>query len=278
MEVQLKKRSLPAKRVARKAANGATAGKSCVAEALTNATVEEAMKKIRGEIDAEITDRTAVLNRRVGDLEKEVDEKQQQLEKLRQYLIHDEHTGLYNPKGFLTIAQHQFCLARRTSAELVFLFLNMEGKKPKPYSPERELWEQARLKLVENLRGTFRCSDVLGRMGEDEYAIHAVDATRGSAKVIVSHLYGKMQRFLSDYNSITHRCFDLKLRAGVMRMDPKGSASIEELIVKAGKILLRYKISGQVPQGEILPLAKVQQGEIDISVAELIVMPLWNGV
>lgn len=276
MEAQLKKRGMQAKPIAGKRI--LRAGKKQVAHAITNATRETAIEKFRHKINAEITERTALLNRRVGDLEKEVAEKQQQIELLRQYLLHDEKSGLYNSKGFLTFAQHQYRLACRVGAELVFLFLNMEGKKPKPDSPEWEQWEQARMRVVENLRETFRSSDVLGRMGEDEYAIQAVDATRGSAKIVVGRLYGKMQRFMSDYNANTGRRFELKMRVGALRLDPKGAASATELITKAGKIMLRYRISGQVPHGESLPLAKVEQGENEITTAELIVLPLWNGV
>lgn len=114
-------------------------------------------------------------------------------------MLRDEVTGLYSRDGFVTVGSRRHEEAHRTGGSLVLicaLFENLQAMRQAfgPGTADRAVSDVAGI-----LKGCCRRSDVLGRLGEAQFAILGVDAVAPSAEVIRSRL----ERHLAVHNQ-TH--------------------------------------------------------------------------
>jgi two-component system, cell cycle response regulator len=103
-------------------------------------------------------------------------------------LLRDEVTGLYTRDGFLTLGtrrQEEAVRARSSLVLICVLFENLQALREAfgPGTADRALRDVAGL-----LRGSCRRSDVVGRLGESQFAILGVDAVAPSAEVMRNRL------------------------------------------------------------------------------------------
>jgi two-component system, cell cycle response regulator len=103
-------------------------------------------------------------------------------------LLRDQVTGLYSRDGFLTVGTRRQEEALRAESSLVLicvLFENLQALREAfgPGTADRALSDVAGL-----LKGSCRRSDVVGRLGESQFAILGVDAIAPSAEVMRSRL------------------------------------------------------------------------------------------
>jgi diguanylate cyclase (GGDEF)-like protein len=102
--------------------------------------------------------------------------------------LRDQVTGLYTRDGFLTVGTRRQEEALRAGSSLVLicaLFENLQALRQAfgPGTADRALSDVAAL-----LKGSCRRSDVVGRLGEAQFAILGVDAAAPSAEVMRSRL------------------------------------------------------------------------------------------
>ena len=93
---------------------------------------------------------------------------------LQSLALMDTLTGLYNRRGFLTIAEEQFKLARRTGHGLSLAFVDLDGMKRINDALGHEFGDQALVATARILKATFRTSDVIARLGGDEFIVLAI--------------------------------------------------------------------------------------------------------
>jgi GGDEF domain-containing protein len=105
-----------------------------------------------------------------------------------------------------------------------------------------------------------------------------VDAARGSAKIIITRLQERMNRLLAEYNELTGNRYQLAYRAGILRLDPKSTSSIEDLIDKANDVMKKQKEEGVEPAGEVVGLSSMMHNQEQVNTAELMLLPIWRGL
>jgi diguanylate cyclase (GGDEF)-like protein len=159
----------------------------------------------------------------------------QQEEQLRALTLTDDLTGVHNRRGFLAVAEQQLKLARRNKRELVLLFVDMDDFKSINDRYGHPEGDAALRTAAQILRGTFRDSDVVARMGGDEFVVLAADT--GSSQAIVDRL----ARSLDQHNAAATRPYRLSFSVGVARFDPAAPPSIEELLATADAMLYEQK-------------------------------------
>ena len=91
--------------------------------------------------------------------------------------------------------------------------------------------------MAEILRLTFRDSDIKGRMGGDEFAIFPIDSNLAGAEIAIDRL----EKNIADFNSANNAPFKLAFSTGVSCFDPEYPSSIEDLIVRADKLMYEQK-------------------------------------
>ena len=151
----------------------------------------------------------------------------------------DELTGLSNRRGFQSVAAHALALCQRTDRAASLLFLDLDRFKEindrfGHAEGDRTLMEFGRILLE-----SFRDSDVVGRLGGDEFCVlltganpDGVDsACRRFADAIRAHNTGSQDRPPISYS------------VGIVDYDRERHASIADLIQEADEAMYERKRS-----------------------------------
>lgn len=156
---------------------------------------------------------------------------------LRQLALSDELTGLYNRRGFLALCEHHVRLAHRMRG-LMMAVVDVDRLRDINERAGREEGDRALLAAADVLRVTFRASDVIARVGGDDFAILALDAAADAL-----HAVGpRMRAALDRQNAVPQTgAWTLSLTMGVVRFEPDQVPAIEELLVRAGEELREQK-------------------------------------
>jgi diguanylate cyclase (GGDEF)-like protein len=152
-------------------------------------------------------------------------------ETLRSFALIDDLTGFYNLNGFSTLVEYQMKLARRTlkRAFLARIQLANLGEIRDSFG-DREA-ETALKATAEMLRVTFRVTDILARIGTDEFACYVYDVAGGTTQTIVSRL----KRNVETFNKLCQGPYSLDVRIGIARIYADDSVPVAELLQQAGE-------------------------------------------
>lgn len=85
--------------------------------------------------------------------------------------LSDELTGLYNLRGFRLLADQAMRLALRSQAPFSVLFVDLDGLKEINDTYGHKAGSALLVETAELLKATFRESDVIARIGGDEFAV-----------------------------------------------------------------------------------------------------------
>lgn len=157
---------------------------------------------------------------------------------LRNLSLVDELTGLYNRRGFLTFAEQYLKLAQRKGKGLLLVFADLDNLKQINDTFGHHEGDLALIRTAKTLRETFRKSDLIGRIGGDEFPIMAMEADENTAVTITRHL----SENLAKYNAQTQSRYKLSLSLGVAYFDPDDvNSTVEDLMARADEALYEQK-------------------------------------
>ena len=150
---------------------------------------------------------------------------------LRSLALIDELTGLYNRRGFVSMGEQHLKLADRTKRGLVLIFVDLEHLQHINDTLGHQEGDRALIETAKILTDTFRKSDVVARIGEDEFAVLAIEVHTNSAESHTAHL----QKNLDAFNAGKSRLYKLSLRIGTSCYDPEEPCLIDELVERADR-------------------------------------------
>ncbi len=104
-------------------------------------------------------------------------ERKRMEEEIRSLSLTDELTGLYNRRGFTLLAEREVKLARRIKKNMLMFFFDVNNLKIINDTHGHAQGDQALRDLAAILKETFREADIIARIGGDEFAALAVDAS-----------------------------------------------------------------------------------------------------
>jgi diguanylate cyclase (GGDEF)-like protein/PAS domain S-box-containing protein len=157
-------------------------------------------------------------------------------EALRTRSIVDELTGLYNRRGFLTLCEQQLKIAERAEKSVVLLFIDLDHMKWINDTFGHQEGDRALVETAAILRKTFRESDIIGRLGGDEFGVLAIDTAHEERKTVA-----RLLDALDSYNRSETRGFKLSLSAGAAHFDPENPSSLDDLIATADNLMYQEK-------------------------------------
>ena len=192
--------------------------------------------RVRLQVGARIVDLQRSLAERVRELEEAVEERRRAEEELRELTLTDDLTGLYNRRGFFTLAEHHFKTARRTNQNSLIIYADLDGLKQINDSFGHDEGSRAISQTADILRQTFRESDIIARLGGDEFVILAADASDR-----IDRISGRLQEKLRAYSEQANRGYVLSLSLGSVGVKPDGGSTIEELVARADEAMYRHK-------------------------------------
>jgi diguanylate cyclase (GGDEF)-like protein len=150
----------------------------------------------------------------------------------------DELTGLHNRRGFLTLAEHQLKIARRDGTNIVLVFVDLDRFKQINDSYGHAEGDRALRETAEVLRQSLRSSDIVGRIGGDEFVCLAVNAA-GSGEEAVRN---RLQKALETIRMRPGRQYQLTFSIGVVSCPPSGVLEpMESLLARADELMYLEK-------------------------------------
>lgn len=157
-------------------------------------------------------------------------------EHLRKLALIDDLSQLYNRRGFTSIFYQSLKLAQRDRKDLLLIMVDMDGLKRINDTHGHPEGDRAIVDTARILKETFRASDLLGRIGGDEFVVLAVQASGDSVQGIRERLQANIDR----YNR-TNPNFELSLSMGITSFDPHDEVSLDALIRQADEDLYQQK-------------------------------------
>lgn len=98
-------------------------------------------------------------------------------ERLHTISLHDDLTGLYNRRGFFTLAEHLLKLAKRQQEGLFMLYADLDDLKKINDTLGHQKGDWALIDTANLLKETFRESDIIARIGGDEFVVMPIETT-----------------------------------------------------------------------------------------------------
>lgn len=177
-------------------------------------------------------------------------EAQKQLKNLS---LTDELTGLYNRRGFLTLAEQQVKLEMHngTARGLTLLFADMDGLKAINDTHGHEAGSEAIATLARLIKSAVRDADVVARWGGDEFVVLTIGAKGESPKVVAERIGERMD----EYNAESGLPYTVACSIGVAPIDHDDGRSLEEMIAAADEAMYAEKKRRKAMRG-IDPIAQ----------------------
>lgn len=161
-----------------------------------------------------------------------------QQEKLRVMAVTDELTGLLNRRGFFSLAEQQMKMARRNKKRVYMVYIDIDNMKEVNDRLGHQEGDAALIDAACLLKATFRDSDIIARIGGDEFVVIPVESEETSLKTITDRL----QKNIELHNQTTHRGHSLSLSFGISYFDPENDDPLDRVLSRADKLMLEQKV------------------------------------
>ena len=167
-------------------------------------------------------------------------ERHEILESLYRTTIVDELTGLYNRRGLYTLGNQQIELAKRHNDDIFIFFLDLDGMKTINDTLGHDFGDKALVDTSKIMHKSFRTTDILSRVGGDEFVVVAVKAQFEFIPIIIQ----RIKDFVKDQNSSEEK-FEISISIGVSRVDLDAESQLDEAIRDADKKMYDSKIKNK---------------------------------
>lgn len=142
----------------------------------------------------------------------------------------DELTLLSNRHGFTALGEFGLAACKRLEKPATLLFFDLDNFKHINYLYGRIEGDDALKTFADVLRIAFRESDVIGRIGSDEFAA----LLTGSNAVELGAIKARLEEMLDERNATVHRGYDIRFSVGQIEYDPLLHDSVDRLLEDAG--------------------------------------------
>ena len=164
-------------------------------------------------------------------------ERQRWREELRAMSLKDELTGLYNRRGFFLLADQHLRLARRMGSRVSLVFADLDGLKKINDQFGHSEGDRALHQVAIILKACFRNSDLMARIGGDEFAVLAIHTDTHKHTDIIARLEKKLRAF----NARACCGYDLALSLGIVHHDPDHPRTLREMLERADTLMYNQK-------------------------------------
>ena len=158
-------------------------------------------------------------------------ERHRAMEALRRLALVDELTGVHNRRGFMYLGDQQLAVARRAGMSATVLFVDVDGLKRINDTSGHERGDRALADAAALMRRTFRSSDVVGRVGGDEFAALLLSETEPATSI------ERLRAAIDDHNREAGADAPLSCSIGAVRCDPADHRSLQELLAEADRAM-----------------------------------------
>jgi len=160
-----------------------------------------------------------------------------QADQLKELALVDELTGLNNRRGFMTLAEQQVKIANRNKTALTLVYFDLDNFKTINDTLGHAEGDRVLVLAADILRVTFRQSDILGRMGGDEFVALITDDDDFGQKSVSERL----EENLKNFNSQSELNYELSTSIGIAVRRPEAPCSLNELLAQSDMAMFEDK-------------------------------------
>lgn len=157
---------------------------------------------------------------------------QEKLEKfnieLKEMAEKDSLTGLYNRRGFFERGEKMVEYAREKNLELILFFIDLDNLKGINDSFGHKEGDEALKQTALILKSSFRTSDLIARVGGDEFVAMAINKKRNPS--LESGILKRLSNTLNRYNSTSTKGYRLDFSIGSHRFSGDTIFNLESIL------------------------------------------------
>src|SRR5512143_2215370 len=158
-------------------------------------------------------------------------------EKLEGLSLTDHLTGLNNRRGFYTFGLQQMKIAKRLKKDNYLVFLDIDYLKEVNDTYGHPVGDLLLQGVATVLRTTLRESDVIGRIGGDEFAVLAMRSKGQGERSLPARIEEGIQAFrLKDLPRLR-----LSVSMGLVRIDPQKYQQLDDFLAHADFLMYQEK-------------------------------------
>ena len=150
-----------------------------------------------------------------------------------QLAVIDDLTSLVNRRGFETMARLLLNSSERQGLPAVLLYFDLDGFSTLNHAYGEAEGDRALMRFARLLKQTFRGSDVIGRLGDDEFAVLVANSNALQAEQIVDRLRQStlQQQSQESWSS------PLQFSVAAVHYLPDQGPSLEHLLSRADQLM-----------------------------------------
>lgn len=166
--------------------------------------------------------------------------RQQAQLQLRSLSLLDELTGLHNRRGFISLAEQHLKLTSRQGVRSSLIFIDVDNLKYINDNFGHREGDYALQQVAALLRECFRESDIIGRLGGDEFCI-LLSHTGETGDLLVRE---RLFQLIGRSNENSGRFYSLSVSLGIV--DVSGPHELEQQISRADALMYEHKRAKQI--------------------------------
>jgi diguanylate cyclase (GGDEF)-like protein/PAS domain S-box-containing protein len=178
----------------------------------------------------------------------DITERKQMEERLHALSLTDELTGLYNRRGFYTMVEQQMKMARRHRTGVLVLSADVDDLKVINDTWGHQEGDAALVDAANIIRTSFRESDVVARIGGDEFVVFQLSSPETTTEAITARLRRRLDKHNEAKNGGNH----LSLSIGIMQFGPDSRLTTDEMLDQVDKLMYERKKEKQTHQQQRL--------------------------
>jgi diguanylate cyclase (GGDEF)-like protein/PAS domain S-box-containing protein len=155
---------------------------------------------------------------------------------LRAASLHDDLTGLYNRRGFVLLAEQRLMENRRSGAPLAVVFADIDGMKAINDTFGHGAGDIGLALAARALKVSFRESDIVARIGGDEFAVMA-NLERHDMEALSVRLKREIARLVAE----SGLRFNMSLALGATYSQAPHTVLLEEMLRRADSFMYEQK-------------------------------------
>lgn len=157
--------------------------------------------------------------------------------KLQDMSYRDELTGLYNRRGFIELAEQQLKIAERKGRGMILFFADLDDMKQINDQYGHQEGDRALRETATLLQAIFRESDIVARIGGDEFVALTLETRTENAAILLARL----AQYFSGRNAKGDLPYALSLSVGVASYDPAHPVTIDKLLAQGDTLMYEEK-------------------------------------
>jgi len=157
----------------------------------------------------------------------------------------DELTGLLNRRGFMIAANNELDLARRQGVGVTVAYLDLDRMKDINDTHGHVHGDAALRDAANMVKRALRSSDLVARMGGDEFAVFAWELPDAE----IAHFTARLEAAMEAYNAEHPGRVPVWLSYGIACSSADDTRSLDELLEVADDLMYEAKFANRVRRG-----------------------------